>query len=68
VATGGDENLRAKVVAHELVFAHTQVCALSAVEVTWTGGKPLENYLRSTKWPHIISSIRAQNLLIHNGG
>ena len=24
VARGGDENLRAKVVAHELIFAHTQ--------------------------------------------
>lgn len=60
VATGGDENLRAKVVAHELVFAHTQARALSAVEVTWTGGKPLENCLHR---PHVISSIRTQNLL-----
>jgi len=49
VARGGDENLHAKIVAHELVFAHTQARALSAVEVIWTGGKPLESYLHSTE-------------------
>ena len=55
VARGGGENLRAKVVA-QLVFAHTQARALSAVEVTWTGGKPLEITFIEVASRHIIHS------------
>ena len=47
VAGGGDKDLRVKVVARELVFAHTHVGEARAVElvadaaeVIWTGGKP----------------------------
>ena len=51
MARGGDEDLRAKVLSYELVFAHPHVgearaveLIVDAVDVIWTGGKQSENY------------------------